>query len=103
MAKSNAKKYTDVADIIASKANKVQLQTFVDEVIKAKERIKLESEHIKDVREAAVDKLNIDPKRFNGLVKMFFNNDFLETRSECEDTIDVIDAFAPNVGSDSDE
>lgn len=85
--------YTEVSDILNNMAERAKLQNFLDEAVRCKMRIADEQESIKGLRDAAVDDLNIEPKMFNMLVGLFFNNNFEQKKEELEKMQNVIDAF----------
>lgn len=79
-----AKKFNDVADILRNDAQAKRLQAIIDEVVRCKQRILDENESIRALRETAVDDLGIQPKIFNALVSLHFNNNFEEKREEID-------------------
>lgn len=78
------KKFADVTDILKHEAKRKKLQAFIDEVVRCKQKILDENESIRALRESAVDELEIQPKMFNALVSLHFNNNFEEKREEIE-------------------
>lgn len=79
-----AKKFNDVADILRNDAQAKRLQAIIDEVVRCKQKILDENESIRALRETAVDDLGIQPKIFNALVSLHFNNNFEEKREEID-------------------
>lgn len=79
-----AKKFNDVADILRNEAQAKRLQAIIDEVVRCKQKILDENESIRALRETAVDDLGIQPKIFNALVSLHFNNNFEEKREEID-------------------
>lgn len=78
------KQYVEVTTILHSPALKSKLQNYIDEVIRCKTKILDENESIKTLRDSAVEELDIEPKMFNMLVSLFFNNNFEQKREELE-------------------
>lgn len=87
------KPFVDVTSILNSESNKAKLQNYVDEVIRCKTKILDENESIKGLRDAAVEELNIEPKMFNAIVSLHFNNNFDEKLAEIEQLEMVISAL----------
>ena len=79
-----AKKFNDIADILRNDAQAKRLQAIIDEVVLCKQKILDENESIRALRETAVDDLGIQPKIFNALVSLHFNNNFEEKREEID-------------------
>lgn len=78
------KQFIEVATLVRDPRQKAKLQNYIDEVVRCKAKILDENESIKTLRESAVDELNIDPKMFNSLVSLYFNNNFEQKREELE-------------------
>lgn len=85
--------FAEITTVLRDAAKKARLQTYIDEVVRCKTKILDENESIKSLREAAVDELNIEPKMFNSLVSLFFNNNFEQKREELEKLEAAIDAL----------
>jgi hypothetical protein len=84
MTKAAPKAFDDINDILRVTAKRAKLQTYIDEVVRCKTKILDENESIKGLRDSAVEELNIQPKMFNTLVSLFFNNNFEQKREELE-------------------
>ncbi len=78
------KKFADVSDILKNEVKAKRLQAFIDEVVRCKQKILDENESIRALRESAVEELEIQPKMFNAIVSLHFNNNFEEKREEIE-------------------
>jgi chemotaxis methyl-accepting protein methylase len=78
------KQFAEISTILNNRTSRDKLQGFIDEVIISKTAVLDANNHIKSIREAAVDTLNIEPKMFNSLVSVFFNNNFDQKREELE-------------------
>ena len=78
------KPFADVSDILKNEMKRKKLQSYIDEVVRCKQKILDENESIRALRESAVDELEIQPKMFNSLVSLHFNNNFEEKREEIE-------------------
>lgn len=87
------KQFADVSDILRNPAQRSKLQNYIDEVVRCKQKILDENESIKGLRESAVEELNIQPKMFNSLVSLFFNNNFEQKREELEQLESAINAL----------
>ena len=78
------KQFIEVTTIISQPAQRAKLQNYIDEVVNCKTKILDQNEAIKSIRESAVDDLNIEPKMFNAIVALYFNNNFEQKRDEFE-------------------
>lgn len=94
------KEFTEVTVIIKDDARRTRLQSYIDEVIRSKQKILDENESIKALRDSAVEELNIEPKMFNNLVSLFFNNNFEQKKAELERLEAAINALMQTGGSD---
>lgn len=90
---SGGKQFVDIAVILNSEGQKSKLQTYIDEIVRCKQKIMDENESIKGLREAAVEELNIQPKLLNSLVSLYFSNSFDQRREEADQLITAIDAL----------
>lgn len=68
--------------ILANSSDRSKLQSYLDEAVRCRLRIADENEAIKGIREVALEKLGLEPKLFNQLVKVSFNSSYSETRAE---------------------
>ncbi len=87
------KSFVEIRTILQSPAMRSKLQNYIDEILRSKSKILDEQEHIRSIRDAAVDDLSIEPKMLNSLVGMFFNNNFdqkLEELNKLEEAIRLI-------------
>lgn len=78
------KNFKDVASILADTSTRRKLQTYIDESVVLKTQILDKQQSLKTLRDSAADELGIEPKMFNSLVSMFFNNNFEEKQQEVE-------------------
>jgi hypothetical protein len=85
-------KFRDINDIMKEPSMKVKLTSYIDEAVKCKSTIQHEQEHIKAIREAAMDELGLKPAIFTAYVQMCFNNDYLQRKSKLEELMDLVDA-----------
>lgn len=83
-------------DILNNSTDRAKLQNFVDEAVRCKTRIADENESIKNLRDEAIEKVGIKGKKFNRLVKLFYNNDFTETQMEAEELEMVVELLTGN-------
>ena len=93
LAVGGKKQFSDVATIVSQPAMRAKLQTMIDEVIVCKTKVLDLNETIKATREAAVEELAIDPKMFNALVSLYFNNNFEEKRLELQNLDNAIESL----------
>ncbi len=87
------KQFNPIEVILNDKSQKARLQTYIDETVKCKQRILDENESIKGLREQAVQELGINPKLYNSLVSLYFNNDFEQKKEELEQFETAINAL----------
>lgn len=80
--KKGKQQFVSIESILANSSDKSKLITFLDEAVRCKLRMADENEAIKGLREEAAEKLGLEPKLFNQLVKVSFNNSYSETRAE---------------------
>jgi hypothetical protein len=78
------KQHVEISTVLQNAATKAKLQNYIDEVLRCKAKILDEQQSIKTLRDSAVDELNIEPKMFNNIVSLFFNNNFEEKQDEIE-------------------
>ncbi len=92
--------FTEVTTILKNDHQRAKLQNYIDEVVRCKTRILDQNEGIKSIKEAAVNELNIEPKMFNSLVSLFFNNNFEQKKEELEKLEAAINALMQTQGDD---
>lgn len=103
LATGKKKSFVEIRTILQSPAMKSKLQNYIDEILRSKSKILDEQEHIRGIRDAAVDDLSIEPKMLNSLVGMFFNNNFdqkLEELNKLEEAIRLIQGNSLSHDSD---
>lgn len=88
--------FVEVTTVLSDASKRAKLQNYIDEVVRCKAKILDENESIKALRESAVEELNIEPKMFNNLVSLFFNNNFQQRQEELERLSAAIDALMQN-------
>ena len=95
------KQFVEISTVLQSPELKSKLQGFVDEVLREKAAILDKQESIKVLRDRAVETLNIEPKMFNNIVGLYFNNNFDEKHEELEKLTQVIELLtnASSVGN----
>ncbi|MEM2159625.1 MAG: hypothetical protein QXN55_01570 [Candidatus Nitrosotenuis sp.] len=93
MAKQAKAEPRDLTSIINNPSDRIKLQNFVDEASNCMTRIADERLSIKDIRDEAIEKLGIDPKLFNFLVKTTFDNSSSEKKAEIEAFEVALNAF----------
>jgi uncharacterized protein YukE len=87
------KQFLDVADIIKSSAARAKLQSYIDETVRLKTKIKDDNESIREIKESAASELGVKPQVFSALVNTFFNNNFEQKQEEMEELINAIEAL----------
>ncbi len=85
--------FVEVTTVLADATQRARLQNYIDEVVRCKAKILDENESIKALRESAVEELNIEPKIFNSLVALFFNNNFQQKQQEIQQLEAAINAL----------
>jgi|SRR5579859_1531300 len=76
------KSFTEISDIIKNPSTNSKLKAFIDEAVNAKIKILDQNEAIKGLRDEALNQLGLQPKMFNFLVSLMFNNNFDEKLHE---------------------
>jgi hypothetical protein len=79
-----SKEFTPVVQILQNPSMNAKLQNYIDEAVNCKQKILMENESIKTLRESAREELNIDPKVFGKLVGLYYNNNFEQQKEEAE-------------------
>lgn len=85
-----AKSFIEVATLLKDEGTRAKLFSYVDEVVRCQTRILDEKESIKTLREACSEELNIEPKQFNFIVGLSFNNDHQQKLEEASTREDII-------------
>lgn len=78
--KSKKLEFSSIETILNNPVDLAKLKAYLDESVNCKERQKMEAEALKDIKEVAIETLNIDPKLFNQLVKVSYDRSYLELR-----------------------
>ena len=87
------KQFVEVTTVLKDPGTKAKLQNYIDEVVRCKTKILDQNEAIKGIRDTAVEELNIEPRMFNALVSLFFNNNFEQKKEEIEKLEAAINAL----------
>lgn len=87
------KEFIPVTTLLKDKSQYSKLMNYIDESVRCKTKILDEQESIRTLREAVVDEMNIDPKMFNALVSMAFNNNYEQKKMELESQVEAIEAL----------
>lgn len=85
-------KFKSIQDILKDPMLKAKLNNLVDEAVRCKQRIYLEQQAIKDLRDAARNDVSLNPKHFNYYVSMVFNNDFAARKEDVDQLSTLIDS-----------
>lgn len=99
MAKKEKPSIVSIEAILANPSDKSKLMTFLEEAVRCKLRIADEMEAIKGLREEATEKLGLESKLFNQLVKVSFNNSYSETKAEISALESAIEILFPESDS----
>ncbi len=91
--KKGKRSFKDVSTILNNPTDRAKLQNYIDEAVRCKHKILDENESIKTLRDSAVDELSIEPKMFNALVSLFFNNNFDQKKEELQKLESAIEAL----------
>lgn len=84
-------KFRPIQDIMKDPLLKTKLNNLVDEAVRAKQRIFLEQQTIKDLRDVARNDLSLNPKLFSYYAAAAFNNDYSARREHIEELGALID------------
>lgn len=104
--KSGGVEYVDVSTMMRDPIKRARLQTYIDEVLNMKTQILDKQEQIKATRDAAVADLSVEPKMFNSLVGLFFNNNFeqkLDELNRLEQAISTLMQTTPGLQRPKDD
>lgn len=94
------KQFVEITTVLRDSSQRAKLQNYIDEVVRCKTKILDQNESIKVLRDSAVEDLNIEPKMFNSLVSLFFNNNFEQKKEELEKLEAAINALMQTGGDD---
>lgn len=67
------------------------LKKMLEEAVEVKTKMQLYAESIKDIRTRAKEELGLEPKKFNALLKLMFNQSKDEFAAEADELIDLYD------------
>ena len=84
-------KFSEISEIMKNPAMKARLISWIDEAIKCKQKIAVQQENIKRIREDAQDELGLKPAIFNQYAAMAFNNDYTTRKQKHEELVELID------------
>lgn len=68
-----------------------ELKQMLEEAVEVKTKMQLYVESIKDIRTRAKEELGLEPKKFNALLKLMFNQSKDEFAAEADELIDLYD------------
>lgn len=91
-------KHRSITEILNNPALRAKLTSYVDEVVIARQKIQAEQEHIRGLRESAVEDLHIKAPVFNNFVDMMLKNDFVQRREKFEELFDMVDLVMRDSG-----
>jgi formate dehydrogenase maturation protein FdhE len=86
-----APKFLDVAVIMRDPVLRSKLTNLIDEAVKCQQKIAMQKETIKQLRETATEEVKINPKMFNAYLNMAFNNDYLVKKASTDEMATLID------------
>lgn len=96
LAVKGKKETIEMTTVLQNDVMRAKLQSYVDEILRCKTKILDEQESIKQIRDAAIEELNIEGKMLNSIVSLYFNNDFDQKADELEKLQQVIDLLTKN-------
>jgi hypothetical protein len=91
-AKNNTQ-FKSIEDIMNNPALKAKLNNLVDEAVRAKQRIYMEQQTIKDLREVAKNDIGLNPKLFGHYTAAVFNNDYVKRKDDVDQISTLLDAI----------
>ncbi len=86
-----SKKFRSIEEIMRDPSAKAKLTNLVDEAVNCKQKISMEQQNIKVLRDAALEELGLKPALFNGYVAMTFNNDYQQRREGLEQQLSLVE------------
>lgn len=89
------KEYVSIESILNNPSDKSKLVVFLNQAVEHKQRIALENDGIKTLRQDAAETIGLEPKLFNQLVRVSFNNSFTETKAEISALESAIEILFP--------
>lgn len=81
----------NIVNILNNPVDKSKLLGFLDEACRCKLLIKDHNESIKCMKEEALEQIGLDPKMFNSLLKITYDNNAAEKQSEISDLESAIE------------
>lgn len=87
------KNFKDVGQILRDPSAAAKLQNYIDEAVNCKIQIMDKNESIKTLKDSAAEELGLEPKMFNLLVSVYYNNNFEAKKLEIEKIQEAIDAL----------
>jgi hypothetical protein len=88
----------DIASIVNNPSDNAKLKGFLDEAVLCRASMKNKQEDLRGIVEAANADLGIEPKLFNALVRVLFNNSFDKTQEELSDLEVALEALHGKLG-----
>lgn len=76
------KNLVDIVTILNNPVSRAKLTNFIDEALICKRSIDDKNQDIKSIREAAIEKIGIEPKMFNQLLGLYHKGNFGEKQEE---------------------
>lgn len=80
-----------ITTILNNQVDKKKLMSFIDEAVRCKLLIADQNESIKILKEEALEQIGIEGKMFSSLVKIAYDNNYIEKQSELSDLEDAIE------------
>lgn len=81
----------DIISILNNLDARAKLTNFIDEALIVKRSIQNKNDDLKAIREAATEKLGIEPKMFSQLVGLYFKGNFDEKQAELSELESAIE------------
>jgi hypothetical protein len=99
------KKFRSIEEIMRDPSARAKLTNMVDEAVQCKQKILVQQQNIKSLRDAALEDLGLKPALFNNYVGMIFNNDYTARKEGLEQQLTLVEFVMgdiPTLGNDAD-
>lgn len=99
-------KFKDIGTIMKDPQLAATLSNYIDEAVTCKSAIATQQQHIKAIRDRAIEEIGLNPKLFNAYVAASFNNDYTKRKAGLDEQITLLEHImkaAGIVGDGSDQ
>lgn len=99
-----ASKFKDISTIMKDPQLAATLSNYIDEAVTCKSAIATQQQHIKAIRDQAIEEIGLNPKLFNAYVAASFNNDYTKRKMGLDEQVTLLEHImkaAGIVGDDS--